>query len=211
MIVERVSGPGCLDHVPGEDVELQTELLAELILPLLDQAARGNDQTAFEITAGDQLLDQQAGHDRLAGARVICQQEPQRLAREHLAVDRRDLVRQGLDQAGVDGEVGVEEVRQLDPVGLGHQPEQSAVGVEGPGVAAGFNGQAMLIIAIERGLGHGPAGDAVDEVDGLLAYPVYGDDFDGLAGDNTLNNCPIFQVLKNGHLCIPMDQARPCS
>ena len=28
----------------------------------------------------------------------------------------------------MDSEVGVEKVRQLDPVGLGHQPEQSAVG-----------------------------------------------------------------------------------
>ena len=140
VIVERVSRSGCLDHVAGEDVELQAELLAEFVLPLLDKAARGDDQAAFEITASDQLLDQQAGHDRLSGAGVIGQQEPQRLARQHLAIDRRDLVRQGLDQAGVDGEVGVEEVRKLDPVGLGDQPEQTAVSVEGPCVAAGFDG-----------------------------------------------------------------------
>ena len=35
------------------NVELQTELLAELILPLLDQTARGDDQAAFQITSGN--------------------------------------------------------------------------------------------------------------------------------------------------------------
>ena len=78
-------------------------------------------------------------------------------------------------------------------------------------MAAGFTGQAMLIIAIERGLGHGPAGDAVDEIDGLLAYPVDGNDFDGLAGYDALNDSPVFQVLENSHFEFPMDQARPCS
>ena len=95
----------------------------------------------------------------------------------------------------MDGEVGVEEVGELDPVSLGHQPKQSAVGVEGPGVAAGFNGQAVLIVAIERGLGHRPTGDAVDEIDGLLAYPVDGHDFDWLAGYDALNDSPVLEVL----------------
>jgi hypothetical protein len=54
-----------------EDVELEIELLAELVLPLLDQAARRDDKAAFEIAAGDQFLDQQSGHDGLAGARIV--------------------------------------------------------------------------------------------------------------------------------------------
>ena len=53
----------------------------------------------------------------------------------------------------------------------------------------------MLIIAIERGLGQRPARDAVDEIDGLLAYPVNGDDCDGLARNNTLNNRPAPEVI----------------
>jgi hypothetical protein len=53
----------------------------------------------------------------------------------------------------------------------------------------------MLIIAIKRGLGHRPTRDAVDEIDGLLSYPVDGDDFDGLARNNTLNNCPAPEVI----------------
>ena len=100
---------------------------------------------------------------------------------------------------------------QLDPVGLGHQPEQSAVCVEGPGVTAGFNRQAVLIIAIERGFGHRPTRHPVDEIDGLLAYPVDGDDFDGLAGYDALDDSPVFQILENSHFEFPMDQVRPCS
>ena len=46
-----------------------------------------------------QLLDVEAGHDRLAGARVVGEQEAQRLAGQHLAVHGLDLVRQRVDLA----------------------------------------------------------------------------------------------------------------
>ena len=63
-------------------------------------------------------------------------QEAQRLARKHLAVDGGDLVRQGFDARGVDGEVGIEQVREPDAVGFGDEPQESAVGVERPRAAA---------------------------------------------------------------------------
>jgi hypothetical protein len=47
---------------------------------------------------GDQLLDEEARHDRLARARVIGEQEAQRLTRQHGLIDRGDLVRQRFDQ-----------------------------------------------------------------------------------------------------------------
>ena len=103
-----------LDLVAGEDVEVEAELLGQLVLPLLDQAARRDDQAALEIAADQQLLDQQPGHDRLAGAGIVGEQEAQRLARQHLAVDGRDLVRQRLDLRGADGEVGIEQVGKPD-------------------------------------------------------------------------------------------------
>ncbi len=70
------------------------------------------------------------GHDGLAGAGIVGEQEPQRLARQHLAIDGGDLVRQRLDLGGADGEIGIEEVRQPEPVGLRGQTQQPAVGVE---------------------------------------------------------------------------------
>ena len=56
------------EFVVGEDVELELEFRFEFVLPLLDEAARSDDEASFEIATGDQLLHQQPGHDRLARA-----------------------------------------------------------------------------------------------------------------------------------------------
>ena len=57
-----------------------------------------------------QLAHVEAGHDGLAGAGVVGQHETQRLARQHGLVDRRDLVRQWLDQRGVNREDWIEKM-----------------------------------------------------------------------------------------------------
>ena len=93
------------------------------------------------------------GHDRLAGARVVGQQEAQRLARQHRLVDGRDLVRQRLDERGVDGQHRIEEVRQADAVRLGDQPEQRAVAVEAPGPALLDDLEPGLVVAVEQLVG----------------------------------------------------------
>ena len=116
---------------------------AQLVLPLLDQAARGDDQAALEVAADHQLLDEQPGHDGLAGAGIVGEQEAQRLARQHLAVDGRDLVRQRLDLRGADREVGVEEMGEPDAVSLGGEPEQVAVGIEGIARPASMNSKPL--------------------------------------------------------------------
>ena len=79
-----------------EEVEPQPELEEQLVLPLLDQAAGRDDQAPLDVVAEQQLLDVEPGHDRLAGAGVVGEQEAQRRARQQLAVDRADLVRQRL-------------------------------------------------------------------------------------------------------------------
>ena len=85
-----------------------------------------------KIAARDQLLHEKPGHDRLASARIVGEQEAQRLARQHLAIDGRNLVRQRIDEAGVNREIRIEIMRELDAVGLGHEPQQRAIGVERP-------------------------------------------------------------------------------
>ena len=122
---EPVAGARGFELVVGQDLEGQVEAPVELVLPLLGQAARADDQAALQVAAGDQLLDQQPGHDRLAGAGVVGQQEAQRLARQHRLVDGRDLVRQRLDERGVDGQHRIEEVGQPDALRLGDEPEQA--------------------------------------------------------------------------------------
>ena len=150
------------------DVEAQAELLGQLVLPLLDEAAGRDDQAALEIAADQQLLDQQPGHDRLAGAGIVGEQEAQRLARQHLAVDGGDLVRQRLDLRRADREVGVEQMRESDAIGLGRQAQQAAVGIEGVGPASFEKLERCLFAAIKQ-----PLADAAvrpeDKVQGVGA------------------------------------------
>ena len=147
-VVEGIARARGFDHVARQDVELQTEFLAELVLPLLDEAPRGDDQTALQVAPCAQLLDQQPGHNRLARPRIVGEQEAQRLARQHLAVDGGDLVRQWIDQAGVNGEIGVEMMRERDPVRFRDQTEQVAVAVERPAPAGRLDPQAVLVVSI---------------------------------------------------------------
>ena len=103
-------------------------------------------EAALQVAARDQLLDEQAGHDGLAGAGVVGEQEAQRLARQHRLVDGRDLVRQRLDQRGVDGQHRIEQVRQADAMRLGDEAEQRAVAVEAPGPALLHDFEARLVV-----------------------------------------------------------------
>ena len=48
-VVEGIARARGLDHVAGENVELQIEFLAKLVLPLFDEAARRDDQAALQI------------------------------------------------------------------------------------------------------------------------------------------------------------------
>ena len=55
------------------------------------------------------------------------EEEAQRLARQHRLVDGRDLVRQRVDDRGVDRQQRVEQMRKPDALRLGHESEQGAV------------------------------------------------------------------------------------
>ena len=89
----------------------------------------------------------QPGHDRLAGAGIVGEQEAQRLARQHRFVDRRDLVRQRIDERRVDRQHGIEQVRQADAMRFGDEPEESAVAVEAPRPAHFDDFEARLVVS----------------------------------------------------------------
>lgn len=147
---EPVARSGGFDRVVRHDLESKAEALAELVLPLLDQVAGADDQGALQIAAGKQFLDEEAGHDRLTRAGVVGEQETQRLTREHLAVDRRDLMRVRIDERGVNGEMRIEEMRQVNPAGFRYQAEESAVAVESPGLAGRDGFEPRLVVAVEE-------------------------------------------------------------
>ena len=111
VLREGVACDGGLQHVVGEDGELQVELAPQLVLPLLHQVARADYEAALEVAAGQHLLDEQARHDGLARAGVVRQNEAERHLGQHFLVHGRNLVRQRVDGGGAHGEVWVEEVR----------------------------------------------------------------------------------------------------
>jgi hypothetical protein len=76
------------------------------------------------------FFDEQPGHDGLACARIIGEQEAQRLSRQHLAINGGDLMRQCFDLRCSDGEIRVEEVGEPYSVCLRREPEQATVGIE---------------------------------------------------------------------------------
>ena len=55
----------------------------------------------MEVAARDQFLYEQAGHDGFARTGVIGQQKTKRLTWQHRFIDRRDLMRQWLDDGCV--------------------------------------------------------------------------------------------------------------
>ena len=155
VVLEGVPRPGGVDVFVREDAEVQLELLGQLILPLLHQDAGADDHAPLQVATGNEFLDEEPGHDGLARPRVIGQQEPQGLAGEHVGIDSGDLVGEGPDQAGVDGQHGVEQVRQPDAISLIGQPEGLAVSIEAPCPATVHHIQGVLLVPVENiGVGH---------------------------------------------------------
>ena len=102
----------------AEQLEVQAELLAQFVLPLLCQGAGRDDEHAPGIGTQGHFSDQQARHHGLAGTGIVGQHKAQRLARQHGFVNGGNLVRQGFDVGGVYRHQGVEQMRQADAVGL---------------------------------------------------------------------------------------------
>ena len=150
VLEEPVAGNGRRELVVGEDLEVQVEAAAQFVLPLLGQAAGADHEAALQVPAHDELFHQQAGHDRLARAGVVGQHHAQRQAWQHRLVDGRNLVRQGLDVGGMDGQQRVKEVRQADALRLGHQAEEGAVAVKAPGAALLHQLQACFVFPVEQ-------------------------------------------------------------
>ena len=143
-------------------------------------------------------LIRRPGHDGLAGAGVVGKQEPQRLTREHFTIDGSDLVRQRVDPRAVDGEVGVEQVREPDALGLGGDPERLAVAIEAEGSGGLDQFEPRLGIAKEQHLGRA-VGAAVDHVQGIGADPLGAHDLDRRRTGQAPHLCPRNDLVQRKH------------
>ena len=196
VLLERRLAPNTVcSRLRGQDLEREPELQIQLVLPLLDQAAGGDDQAALDVVAQDQLLDVEPGHDRLAGAWVVGEQEPQRRARQQLAVDRAHLVGQRLDVRRRDRQHRVEQARELDPLALGDELEVGGVSVEGTRLELGDR-ELLLGVATEDALAELALSGLVRQLDRIGPVRLHGDDRDVLPGNHASKTQARLEILK---------------
>ena len=117
-----------LVHGREDDVERLAEPAQHFVLPLDRQRRRAEDEDAVNGLAEFHFLDEQPGHDRFAGAGVVGEQEAQAGLRQHLHVDRFDLVRQRADAGEADGELAIVGVGEPDAGGFDEQAKVVGVG-----------------------------------------------------------------------------------
>ena len=193
---EPVAGAGGFELVVGEDFEGQLETAVELVLPLFGQPAGTDDEAALEVAAGDQPLYEEPGHDGLAGARVVGEEEAQRRTGQHGLVDGGDLVGERLDVGGVDGQQGIEEMGKADALGFGNETEEGAVAVEAPGAGLLGDADAGLVVAVEELVGDFAGGCFVGQLDGVFSVPLHVDHRDEAVCQDALDSgvgCEFFQ------------------
>jgi hypothetical protein len=76
-------------------------------LPLHSERCGAEDEDALDGLAELQFLDEQPGHDGLAGAGIVGEQEAEPRLGQHLLVDGLDLVGKRADAGKADGELAV--------------------------------------------------------------------------------------------------------
>ena len=197
---EPVAGASGLKLVIGKNFEGQMETAVKLVLPLLGKAARTDDKTSLQIASGDQFFDQKTRHDGLARSRIICKKKSQRLPWQHGLVNRCDLVRQRVNQRGVDGQNRIEKVRQADAVRFGNQAEQSAISVKTPGPALFHKIKALFVISIEQLVRHLAGRCFVGKLKRLCAKPLHTDDRDQRVRKEPADRSVWLKVFESNHL-----------
>ncbi len=197
MIVERVATERLFREVTGEDSELKAELLVHLVLPLLHEAPWGDDQDPLGVGPHQELADQETSHDRLAGAGVVRKDEPQRLPGEHRLIDRRDLVGERFDVRGMHRHHRIEEVGEVDPVGLGGKFEPFAGCVERPRPPGLREGEGGFAGAEEHLLFQLPVGGLVIDRQRVLTDRLSGDNMDDLAGLDTVDGRIFLDIFQS--------------
>ena len=157
----------------------------------------------MQVPASDEFLDEQARHDGLAGTGVVGEQKAQRLARQHGLVDGGDLVRVRVDLRGVHRQHRVEQVREPDALGLGHQAKKRPITVEAPRPALGCHLQAGFVAAVEKRVANLAAWVLVGQLDRVGPEPLHADDRDQAGGQDALHGCVRSQVVELCHAGYP--------
>jgi hypothetical protein len=161
-------------------------------LPLM-QALTDAANTEGTISLGEEALGGIRAHfaDELVG-----EEEAQRLAREHLSVHGPDLMRQRVKVRCVDCQIGVEQVREVDPEGLGGEAEQLPITVEAPGASRLLDLEAGFVSSVEQLMVDPTGFFPIGEGQRLRPVPLGGDDRHRLVRQHAEHPRPRGQLLK---------------
>ena len=201
MFGECFAGGRALEHVVGQQFEMQAELGIQLILPLLDEVAGTDDHAPLHITADDQFLDEQTGHDGLAGPRIVSQYIAQRMFGEHACIHCGNLVGKRLDCGRMHGEEGVEQVGKLDALGFGDKLESGPIRLKIRMVPmAGDDPRGGFFV----GGDHAAKRAILAFVDDFCTRAIwfYGEDLHSLVGNDAFDVLFLLQI-RYVHLCAP--------
>src|SRR5260370_42306386 len=97
------------------------------------------------------------------------------------------------------GQQGIEEIGQVDAVGLGDQSEQRPVAVETPGNADRGNLDTGLTVTVEDLVAEAASGVAVGEGDGYIAVPLHIHYCNESIREDALHCCSPGQLLQLCH------------
>src|SRR5262249_17524448 len=126
-----------------------------------------------------QLLDVEPRHDRLACPWIVSKQKAQRLARQHFAVDRLDLMWERFEEREMDREAGVEQGRETNPPRLGRKAGSVWITVKAERLRVRLDLELRLVIPEDELLSNFPTRRSIGQRNAGRAMPGSGDDSHG--------------------------------
>src|SRR5690606_20501817 len=109
------------------------------------------------------------------------------------------LVRQRLDERGMNGQHRIEKMGQVNPIRLGGQSEEGTVGIESPGLFSGDDLQVRLAAAKQQLDARLAVGALINELNRGGASPLDIDHRNGLPRDDALDFQAGSEILKLCH------------
>jgi len=182
----------------GGKVELKAP--PQFVLPLFGERTRTTDETPPEVAAHDEFFEEQARHNRLARAGVVCEQETQRLTHQHFAVHRGDLMRQWFDEGSMNREERIEKMREANAVRFGDKAKERAIAVETPRATCGDNLQHRLAVTVEQFVAQVPGIVLLGQFDRVRAKPLDIHHCDGTGWQNAFGRCAALEIFEPCHV-----------
>ena len=157
------------------DAEPEAEQVLHLAPPIADQTGGRDDENPPDETPRQHLAHIEPGHDRLARAGVVGQQEPERRPFEHAFVDGDPLMGERVDERGLgrEGGVGHMAVGQTPRFGDGGDGLRVGGEIRRPGGgrarSGGTNHRERQPVKTDGGRGASGTGDGARTVNPLRA------------------------------------------